>query len=256
MYDITLIMPTSQFRQLLRLLPSPKQKKLGRKRCKKRSMITGILQVLRLGTRWQDIHNCGCSYSSCYRYFKELQRRGEFKLLFKALSHQKTDPTECASDTDTIWSQRFKSQVGWSGRHRLNGTKISLLSDKRGLPSDIIIESAKTHDGSFVDQHIENTQGRRKRVINLDKIYASLERRRNYRQKGIQVNMETRANDYKHKKGPKFKLNKERYKVRFLIERLFAWFENFKRLRYRVDCHISSFRAFVYLAAIIILIRN
>lgn len=256
MYDITLIMPKNQFKELLGLLPSPKQKRLGRKRSKKDAMLTGILQVLRLGTRWRDIHHCGCSPASCYRYFKELQRRGEFKLIFQTLSRQKTDVAECASDTDAIWSQRFKSQVGWSGRHKLNATKISLLSDQKGLPADIIVKSAKHHDSTFVDQHMENTRGRRKRILNLDKIYVSLQRRRSYKQKGTWINMETRVNDYKHKKGPKFKLNREKYRVRFLIERLFAWLENFKRLRYRVDCHVSSFRAFVYLAAIIILIRN
>jgi transposase len=256
MYDITRLIPQEQFDFLLELLPTPRQKKTGRKRCKKEHLLSGILQVLKLGIGWNDIFDCGCSGSSCWRYFKEIQRRCLFKQVFKKLSDDRTDISECASDTDTIWSYRFKGEVGWDGRHRMNGTKISLLTDIDGLPADVIIESAKTFDGNFIDRHMENMAGRRKRVLNLDKIYVSLTRRREYRRKGTFINMETRDGDYIRKKGPKFSFDKEKYKVRFKIERTFGWLENFRRIRHRVDRYISSFRAFVYLALIIILIRS
>ena len=256
MYDITKLLPQSQLKELLTLLPSPTNKRFGRPRCKQKYLLTGIIQVLVLGIGWNQIFNCGCSSSSCYRYFKELQRRSIYKQLFKKLSKTKTNITECASDTDTIKSYRFKAQVGWDGRHQVNGTKISLLSDIDGLPADTIIETAKTFDGNFIDRHMENTRRRRKKILNLDKIYVSLKRRREYRNKGTYVNMQTRSKDYIHKRGPKFQVKEEKYQVRFKIERTFAWVENFKRVKYRVDRYISSYRAFVYLALIIILIRN
>lgn len=226
------------------------------KRCSKVSLLSGIIQVLVLGIPWYRIFDCGCSFMSCYRYFTELQRRGVFKHHFLELSQAKTTILECASDTNTIKSYRFQGQVGWDGRHKVNGTKISLLTDRNGLPADAIIATAKRHDGSFVDEHIKNTDGRRKKVLNLDKIYVSLERRRLCRQKGIKINMETRDGDYTRKRGPKFSFDKEKYQVRFKVERTFAWIENFKRVKYRVDRNISSYRAFVYLSLIIILIRN
>lgn len=256
MYDITRLLPVEQFQILLDMLPTPKNKKTGRKRCKKEHLLSGILQVLKLGIGWNDIFDCGASGSSCWRYFKEVQRRSIFKSVFKKLAREKTDVSECASDTNTIWSYRFKDEVGWDGRHRMHGTKISLLTDRYGLPADVIIETAKTFDGNFIDRHIESTVGRRKKVLNLDKIYVGLDRRREYRNKGIWINMEMRANDYTRKRGPKFSFDKEKYRVRFKIERCFAWIEQFRRTRHRVDRHISSFRAFVYLAAIIILVRS
>lgn len=256
MYDVTRLIPQTQFDLLLEMLPTPRWKRIGRKRCSKSSLLSGILQVLKLGIGWNDIFNCGCSGSSCWRYFKEVQRRSMLKQVFKKLAEDKTDISESASDTNTIWSYRFKGEVGWDGRHRMNGTKISLLTDIDGLPADVIVESARTFDGNFIDRHMENTAGRRKRVLNLDKIYVSLERRRSYRQKGTFINMEPRKNDYIRKRGPKFSFDKEKYKVRFKIERTFAWLENFRRIRHRVDRHISSYRAFVYLALIIILVRS
>ena len=256
MYDVTRLLPKAQFDQLLEILPTPKQKKSGRRRCHQKCLMIGILQVLILGLPWHQIFDCGCSFMSCHRYFKELQRRSIYKQLFQKLSKTKTNITECASDTVTIKSYRFKAQVGWDGRHQVNGTKISLLSDIDGLPADAIVESAKTFDGNFVDRHMENTCRRRKKILNLDKIYVSLKRRREYRNKGTYVNMQTRSKDYIHKRGPKFQVKEEKYQVRFKIERTFAWVENFKRVKYRVDRYISSYRAFVYLALIIILIRN
>ena len=256
MYDITRLITKEQFDLLLHLLPTPRQKRWGRKRCQKIQLLSGIIQVLKLGIGWNDVFDCGCSGSSCFRYFKEIQRRTIFKSVFKNVAGDKTDVIESSSDTNTIWSYRFKGEVGWDGRHKMYGTKISLLSDINGLPADVIIESAKTFDGNFIDRHMENTRGRRKRILNLDKIYVGLERRRNYRNSGTFINMETRANDYIRKRGPKFSFDREKYKIRFKIERTFAWMENFRRIRHRVDRHISSYRAFVYLALIIILIRS
>jgi len=68
--------------------------------------------------------------------------------------------------------------------------------------------------------------------------------------------METRKGDYLHKRGPKFKFDKDKYQVRFKVERCFAWLENFWRIKIRREYNLAIFKAFVYLALIIILIRN
>lgn len=65
--------------------------------------------------------------------------------------------------------------------------------------------------------HIENTAGRRKKIINLDRIYVSLDLRRRMRNKGTKINMQMRGRDYKRKRGPKFKFEASKYKVRFLL---------------------------------------
>lgn len=256
MYDINKLIDKNHFEKLLNLCPTTRKKKTGRPRCNKRNLVSGIIQILVLGIPWKKMFDCGASPSSCHRYFRELQRRGILKKIFKELSLEKTDITECAADTNSTSSFRFKRGRGWDGRHKKNSTKISLLTDIEGLPSDVEIDKGNKHDGSFLTSHIKNTRGRRKRIINLDKVYVSLDLRREMRQKGSFINMQMRKNDYKRKKGPKFKLKEDKYQVRFLVERTFAWIENFKRCKYRLDYHLSSFKAWVYLALIIILIRG
>lgn len=256
MYNINKLIPESQFKKLLNILPTPKQKTRGRKRANKRALASGIIQVLFNGVAWGKIAECGCSSVTCWRYFKEIQRRGKFKLLFQRLAIGKTDITEGAIDTTTATSFRFKGLTGWDGKHKKTGTKISLLSDKFGLPADAEFGKGNKHDTAFVEGHLKQTAGRRKRMLNLDKGYTGAEFRRKMRNKGTIINMEMRSGDYIRKRGPKFKFDKEKYKVRFLVERLNAWLKNFWRIRIRRDYKASMFKAFVYLALIIILIRS
>lgn len=256
MYDITKLISQKQFEKLLRLLPTPRQKRLGRKKCKKEALLNGILQVLINGVAWKKMAECGCSYASCFRYFQELQRRGELKLIYETLAKDRTDITEGAIDTTTATSFRFKRMTGWNTKHAKIGTKISIFSDKTGLPADVSFGKGNNHDGNFVDDHIGNTVGRRKKILNLDKIYVNLDLRRKMRVKGTKINMKMRKRDYIRKRGPKFKFEASKYKVRFLIERLNAWLKNFWRIRIRRDRNPAMFKAFVYLGLIIILIRS
>lgn len=244
------------FEELLRLLPSPKQKRLGRRRCSQEALLWGILQVLRLGIPWGQINDCDCSPTSCWRYFREIQRRGKLQLIYELLSREKTDISQGAIDSTTVTSFRFRQLTGWDGKHRKVGTKISLFTDVRGLPADVSFGKGSKHDLRFVPDHLQKTVGTRKETLNLDKGYTSLELRRNLNNSGTFINMEMRRGDYTAKRGPKFRFDREKYKVRFLVERTMAWLKAFWRLRIRRDYRVSMFKAFTYLALIIILIRS
>ncbi|OIP84106.1 hypothetical protein AUK04_02720 [Candidatus Roizmanbacteria bacterium CG2_30_33_16] len=81
MYDITKLVSKKVFEKLIKLLPTPKQQRRGRKRIGKKALLNGILQVLVNGVVWRKVTYCGCGYASCWRYFQELQRRGKLKLI-------------------------------------------------------------------------------------------------------------------------------------------------------------------------------
>lgn len=255
MYDVTKLVSLLVFEELLRILPTPKQRREGRRRCTKRALLNGVLQFLVNGVAWNKIADCGCGYASCYRYFKELQRQGKLKLIFGHLALGKTNVSEGAIDTTTATSFNFERMVGWDGHHHKNGTKISIFSDKVGLPADIIFGRGDKPDPDFLSEHWKNTAGRRRKIINLDKLYVSLERRREFRNKGTKINMQMKVNDYKRKRGPKFSFDELKYPVRFLIERLNSWLKNFRSVRTRRTYHPAMFKANVYLALIIILVR-
>lgn len=256
MYDISKLISPQVFEELLKCLPTPKQKERGRKRCDKVSLVSGIIQILVLGIPWRKMFPCGASFSSCYRYFRELQRSGKLKKIFQLKVSEKTDIKICSIDSTSVTSYRFNYGSGFDGKHKKCATKISTLADQNGFPADIVFGKGNFHDLSFVSSHIKNTRGRAKKILNMDKGYTSLELRRNLRAKGIKANMEVRSGDYTRKIGPKFKLNQIVYRTRFMIERLFSWFKSFKRCKFRQEFTMLSFKAFTYLSLIIILIRG
>lgn len=257
MYEITKLLSREVFDKLIKILPIPKQKRYGRKRCKFEAILNGILQVLVNDVAWNKIAECGCSYVTCYRYFCELQRRGKLKLVFQVLARQKTDVIESAIDSNSVSTFRFRRLTGWCGKHKKIATKVSLFTDICGLPVDVAFGKGNVDDRAFVPNHVQNGGYRRKiRELNLDKGYASASLRRSLRRKRTHINMETKKNDYIRKIGPKFGFNKEKYKVRFLIEKTFAWMENFRHTKLRREYHPAMYKAFVYLALILILIRN
>ena len=256
MYDYTKLVSKKTWNTLLELLPTPRQKRFGRKRCSKEALLNGILQVLVNGLAWRKIANCGCSYVSCFRYAKELQRRGKLKLIKDKLARKKTDIRVGSIDTTTIVSFEFKRGVGWDGFKKVVGVKVSLFSDKNGLPADVVIGKGSIDDKKLLPKHLENTRGMRKEVINLDMKYMSLRLRRGLRAKGIRANMGVREQDYKRKRGPKFKLDEELYKKRFEMERINGWLKSFRGIRIRRTFKPAMFKAMVYLAVIIILIRS
>lgn len=244
------------FEELLRILPSPRQKRFGRRRCSQEALLYGILQVLKLGIPWYQINSCDCSPTSCWRYFREIERRGKLQLIYELLVREKTDISEGAIDSTTVTSFRFRQLTGWDGKHKKIGTKISLFTDIKGRPADVSFGRGSKHDLKFVPDHLQKTVGTRKTTLNLDKGYTSLELRRNLKNAGTFVNMEMKRGDYVAKRGPKFRFDKDKYKVRFLVERTVAWLKAFWRLRIRRDYRVAMFKAFTYLALIIILIRS
>jgi transposase len=250
------ILPNEQFIQLLKLLPSPRQKRRGRKRCKKDLLLKGILYVLKYDIPWNQLDIEGVSGTSCWRYFNKIQKQGLLKLIYKALVDKHLDICLCSLDTSTTTSFSFKDCTGWDGKHRKMGTKISALSDENGIPCDLEFGKGSKHDLKFLDKHLKNTIGKRKKVLSMDKGYTSIDMRRELRKKGIRVNMETRKGDYIHKKGPKFKVDQQIYETRFNLERTFGWMKSFDRIRIRKDRRIAMFKAFTYLAVIIVLIRS
>jgi len=124
--------------------------------------------------------------------------------------------------------------TGRDGKHKKTGTKISLFTDKNGLPADVAFGKGSQHDTAFVANHIKKTAGRRKYVLHLDNGYTGVEFRRQMRKKGTKINMETKHGDYTRKRGPKFSFDKE----------------------IRQDRLPAIYKGFVYLGLIIILLRQ
>jgi len=137
---------------------------------------------------------------------------------------------------------------------RGKGTKIMGIADGHGLPLALRPESASPAEVKLVEPTLEEriVADVPERLIG-DKAYDSdrLDHAlmHNY---GTEMIAPNRARRTTTQDGRPLR----RYLRRWKIERLFAWLFNFRRLVVRYEYHAENFQGFVYLAAIIILLRH
>src|SRR6202022_5145468 len=78
----------TQWEVLNRLIPKPKRRSDGRGRPWKsrRSVLNGILWVLRTGAPWADLPEAYPSFQTCHRRFQQWVRSGVMKGILQALA--------------------------------------------------------------------------------------------------------------------------------------------------------------------------
>jgi transposase/heme-degrading monooxygenase HmoA len=103
-----------QWEQISALLPPPKRE--GRPRADDRRTLEGILYVLRMGCRWQDMPSDFGSYVTCWRRYASWVADGTWERVWHSLM-QSLDPRE-----QTIWAQTL-----------LNGGCVPFKGNGHGL---------------------------------------------------------------------------------------------------------------------------
>jgi transposase len=129
------------------------------------------------------------------------------------------------------------------------------IADRFGLPIAAGIASASPHETTLVEETIDNgfLEHAPDRLIG-DRAYDSngLDERL-LRERGIELiapHLKSRKNRTQDGRSLR------RYKRRWLIERLFAWLQNYRRLITRWERHAENFLGFLRLGCICILLRH
>jgi transposase len=138
---------------------------------------------------------------------------------------------------------------------RGKGTKIMAMADRAGLPLAVCTASASPHEVTLVDATLTArfVKAKPDRIIG-DRAYDSdgLDE-----QLAIDHGIEMIA---PHRRNRKHKTQDgrllRRAKRRWKIERLFAWFSNYRRLVVRWERHADNFLGFLHLACLLILLNR
>ena len=137
---------------------------------------------------------------------------------------------------------------------RGKGTKLMAVADRHGFPVAVYAASASPHEVTLVQATLAEvlTAERPERLIG-DKAYDSDPLDAELEDQGIELIAPHRKN----RKKPATQDGRplRRYKRRWKIERLFAWFHNFRRIAMRFDFHAENYLGFVRLGCIRILLR-
>ncbi|MFD7058611.1 IS5 family transposase [Streptomyces sp. NPDC059906] len=248
---------------LLPARPARRHRHPGRLPVPDRGALAGIVYVLRKGIAWRDVPSqlVGCSGVTAWRSLRDWTEAGVWPRLHDALLTELRrtdllDLDDCAVDGSHIRALKGGDRVGPSpvDRARL-GSKHHLIVDRHGTPLAVTLTGGYRHDVTqllpLLDAipPIRGPRGRPRRKprrLYADRGYDFDKYRRQLWKRGIKPMIARRG--IAHGSGLS--------KIRWVVERAFAWLHQFKRLRIRYERRADLHQGLLELACSIICLRR
>jgi putative transposase len=258
------------------LIPArPPHPKGGRPAADDRQMFSAIMYVLRTGIQWNALPRELGASSTVYDRFRWWESQGFFQRLWQAGLQEYDELAGIGCDWQSVDGSMVKAPfaqaaVGPAPTDRgKQGTKRSILCDRRGIPLALMIEGANRHDMKLLAatldcQVVERPEPTVEQPQNLcldagydyDIIYADLYER------GYEPHV--RLNPKYHKwywealksrpaeDVPENPLEATKQPRRWVVERLFSWLNRSRRLLIRWEKLSAPYEAFLKLACALI----
>ncbi|WP_443074395.1 IS5 family transposase [Streptomyces sp. NBC_01462] len=234
----------------------------GRRRADDRGVLAAILFVASSGCTWRQLPPVfGASWQTVHRRFTHWSQGRVWAKLHRVVldelgSEGIIDWSRCAIDSVSLRAVKGGPLTGPNPTDRgKKGSKIHLLTDRRGLPISVGISGANTHDSQGLEPlvrgipPIRSRRGpRRRRPAKLhgDKAYDYPHLRRWLRQRSITPRIARKGIESSERLG----------RHRWVVERTVAWLNAFRRLHRRYERLANHFLGFVGIAAALICYRR
>lgn len=249
-YEIT----NEEWERIKDLLPSERTGQRGRPSKDNRTILNGILWLLKSGAQWRLVPECYGKRSTIYDRFASWRDKGVLEDLFQALA-QDADKETISIDSTSIKVHQISNggkpkEEKTVGRSRggLN-TKIHTLVDALGNPLRFLLSPGSDHDAVHAERLIEGIDLSGSTMLK-DKAYGAERFRECLTLMGGDYAIPPKSNA----KDP-WSIDYHLYKERHLIECFFQKLKWCRRIFTRYDKLDESFLAFVYLGAILLLLK-
>lgn len=232
----------------------------GRPNNEFRRTLTGIFYVLTTGCQWRKVPCEFGPFSTVFRYFRKWVHAGVFERIWSEALKLYDDKKGIAWSWQAIDGSIKKSyfgkeKVGFSPKdNNHGGTKIVVLSDKKGIPLSAVIYPASSHESQLLEETLGNVMVERPHPKNGiqhicgDKAYDSIWCRESAGEYGYIHHFRKRREEI-----PK---NKRLKPKRWVVERTHAWMNRYRRILNRWDVTARSYESFIGLACAAIIISK
>lgn len=229
-----------------------------------RTVLNGILYVLRTGCQWKAAPKTFASGSTLHRRFQEWERAGIIRAILQYML-QRYDRTHGidwqwqAADTKLLAAPLGGTATGPNPTDRAKcGTKRHLLIDGNGAPLGLHLSSANRHDmkglASLLGKGLivprPKPTRRKRQHLCLDKAYDYEQIDHLVARLGYVAHIKRRGQDDRPGIGEPIKPPR-----RWKVERTISWLNNMRKLRTRWEKKAENYQALVMLASALILYR-
>jgi transposase len=221
-----------------------------------KQVLTGIFYWARTGCQVENIPSEFSSPSTIKRYLYRWIGSGVFEEIWREALKLYDDEIGIdwkwqSIDGATKKSPYCKEEAGPNPTDRARpGTKISILTDKNGIPLSAVIAPANRHDSRLLEKTLEAilieraSPADQKQNLCADKAYDSWLCREIVNEWGLVDHIRSRGEEIKQKKKKRFKPK------RWVVERTHGWLNGFRGVFVRWVRSAETYRAFVALAAV------
>lgn len=255
------------------LLPKPKSRYRGRGRQRRhiggrpaadrRTILSGILYVLRTGCQWNATPKAYGSGKTVHRYFQRWTKAGVFKRMWQAGLAAYDEEIGIVWQWQAVDGTMTKAPLGGQKTgpnptdRAKTGTKRSVLVDGHGVPLALTVSGANTPDASLFEatlaaKQIEPTEPDAPHNLCLDKGYSGEPCQRVGQTYGYELHVPDKINA-KIKRTRKPGRRKAR---RWVVEVSHAWINRFRRLLIRWEKKACNYLALLSFACAIICWRK
>ena len=213
-----------------------------------------FVNLLKEGKQWRDLKNIA-SYTVYFKKFKEwsinnLFKEAYFILILYLIQHRYITYKQLNNtyiDSTMIRNKKGSECIGMNYSDKFKyGTKSSVICTKNGIPISLVCIPSNIHDINTVENTINSS------ILNLnnkkiggDKGYKSKLLRDKLKQNN---NIDFITENKKNSKDSNNNKNNIFLKKRYIIENLFSWLKNNKRIQLRYDKYIHNYEQFTYMS--------